>query len=119
MHVHPDITLVGTFRNDRGYVYYEGSPICAEDSTGGTTWNINAARVICRMLGFSRATEFYEDRCTLFGGCLKGVYFGKSGFKCTGSEFHIMDCPHDATVPSNCGTNGVTNNADRVGVECA
>ena len=43
-----------------------------------------------------------------------------SGFKCTGSETHIADCPHDATVVSDCGTNGVTDGSnDHVGVECA
>ena len=114
------ITLVGSAATqDRGYVYYQGRPICAETTGGSTTWNINAARVICRMLGFSRAIQFYQDNCSVFGGCLKGVPFGKSGFKCTGNEAHIIDCPHDATVSSTCGSSGVTDDYDSVGVECA
>ena len=103
-------------------VYYKGSPICAEthhSNTPHTTWDINAATVVCRMLGFSRALQFYQDQCGLFGGCPKGVPWGESGFKCNGSEFHIMDCPHDATLSPTCGSNGVTDANDSVGVLCA
>merc|ERR1712037_103720 len=116
------ITLEGsTAGPDRGHVYYQGRPLCAEDASGGTTWNIQAAKVICRMLGFSGASQFSEDSCP-YGDCPpKGIPFAMSGFKCTGSETHIVDCPHDPTVPDNCGDSGVTSggNTDIVGVECA
>ena len=50
----------------------------------------------------------------------EGIPFAMSGFKCTGSETRITDCPHDATVSPQCGTNGTTSgsNTDIVGVEC-
>ena len=108
-------------RHDRGHVFYQGRPICAEAVSGGvTTWDINAAHVVCKMLGFSKATKFSEDRCD-HGNCPEaGIPFAMSGFKCTGNENHITDCPHDSTVPSNCGTNGETvgSGTDIVGVEC-
>lgn len=48
-----------------------------------------------------------------------GIPFGKCGFRCNGSETDILDCPHDATAATRCGTNGVTDgNYDMVGVEC-
>ena len=72
------------------------------------------------MLGFSKATQFYKDKCE-FGPCpTKGIPFAMSGFKCTGRETHIIDCPHDSSVSSECGTSGVTNGKsdDIVAVEC-
>ena len=107
-------------RHDRGHVFYQGRPICSETTGNPTTWDINAAHVACKMLGFSKATNFSQDRCD-YGNCPEaGIPFARSGFKCTGSENHIIDCPHDSTVPSNCGTNGETvgGGTDIVGVEC-
>ena len=72
------------------------------------------------MLGFSKGTQFYKDKCE-FGPCpTKGIPFAMSGFKCSGRETHIIDCPHDSTVSSACGTSGVTggNTDDIVAVEC-
>ena len=108
-------------RHDRGHVFYQGRPICAEAaSPGGTTWDINAAHVVCKMLGFSKATKFSQDRCDYGNPPEAGIPFAMSGFNCTGSENHITDCPHDSNVPSNCGTNGETvgSGVDIVGVEC-
>merc|ERR1712130_231569 len=121
---HGLITLEGSNAGpDRGYVYYKGRPLCGEDSAGYEVWDIQAAHVICKMLGFARAAKFSEDRCD-YGSCPpSGIPFSMSGFKCTGSETHITDCPHDPTVSSWCGTNGVTggvtySSADIIGVEC-
>ena len=115
------ITLEGSNAGvDRGHVYFNGQPLCAEGSDGSTTWDINASNVVCKMLGFSSASTFTGDGCT-YGGCSEGVPFALSGFNCTGSETHITDCPHNQTIPSGCGTDGATNPSfhDFVGVECS
>ena len=118
---HGLITLEGSDAGpDRGYVYYNGRPLCDDNSAGYSVWDIQDAHVICRMLGFARAANSFRQTCN-FGDCPpEGIPFAMSGFKCTGSETHITDCPHDATVPSYCGNNGVTHGdaADIVGVEC-
>ena len=117
------ITLEGSNAGpDRGMVYYQGRPLCDDDSRNNYRWDITDATVICKMLGFSRATKaphYTAEAC--FGRCPPaGTPFVMSGFKCTGSETHISDCPHDATVSSFCGNNGVTGSYnDIVGVECA
>ena len=123
---------------DRGHVYYQGRPLCDDDSAVRATsasasdydstnaWDIDDAHVICKMMGFSKATNSYHDACP-FGACPpRGIPFAMSGFKCTGSENNILDCPHDATVASRCGNNGVTGDigysnsptADIVAVKC-
>ena len=115
------ISLEGTNADsDRGHVYFSGRPLCAETSGGSTTWDINASNVVCRMLGFPGATSTLSvDGCP-YGGCPNGIPFGFSGFKCIGNETHILECPHDETVPSNCGSSGATSgNLDIIGVECA
>ena len=114
------ITLEGTNAGvDRGHVYFNGQPVCAEDSSR-TTWDINASNVVCKMLGFSNASTFTTDGCT-YGGCSAGIPFALSGIECSGSEAHITDCPLDKTIPNGCGTDGVTNTGfhDFVGVECS
>ena len=104
---------------DRGHVYYNGRPLCDDAGSGGVGWDIDDAHVICKMLGFSRATNAYNDACP-FGACPPGIPFVKGGFKCTGSETNILDCPHDDPVSSDCGNNGVTDSSgtDIVGVKC-
>merc|ERR1712037_292776 len=76
------ITLEGsTAGPDRGMVYYQGRPLCAEDASDSTTWNIQAAKVICRMLGYSGASQFSEDTCP-YGSCPPArIPFAMSGFK--------------------------------------
>ena len=118
---HMGITLGGSNAGpDRGHVFYQGRPLCDDDSDNTSAWDIDDAHVVCKMLGFSRATTFSRDRCD-YGDCpAAGIPFAMGGFKCTGSENHILDCPHDATVADICGTNGVTtgNWHNIVGVEC-
>ena len=117
-----DVTLEGSEAGpDSGHVYYKGHPLCAETHGGTTTWDINACNVVCRMLGFSSASsKFSTDFCP-YGRCPVGVPFALSGFKCTGSEAHIIDCPHDESISQACGTNGFTNSAnsyDIIGIQC-
>ena len=109
---------------DRGHVYFNGRPLCAETHAGSaTTWDINASNVVCRMLGFSSATSTLSTDGCPYGGCpTETVPFAMSGFKCSGSETHITECPHDESVPSNCGSGGLTNNGadsnDIIGIVC-
>merc|ERR1712110_1384882 len=104
-----EITLEGSNAGpDRGMVYYQGRPLCDDANGEANVWDIEDANVICRMLGFSKATKEYSDSCD-FGDCPPaGIPFAMSGFKCTGSETHIADCPHDPTVSYRCGNNGLT-----------
>merc|ERR1712037_621672 len=61
------ITLEGsTAGPDRGMVYYQGRPLCDEDSAGTDVWDMEDAHVICRMLGFSKATNSHQNNA--FGG---------------------------------------------------
>merc|ERR1712037_594267 len=117
-----EITLEGSDAGpNRGMVYYQGLPLCDDAIGESGVWDIEDANVICRMLGYTKATNYYHDTCA-FGDCPPyGTPFAMSGFKCTGSETHILDCPHDATVSSRCANNGVTSSGadDIVGVECA
>jgi len=122
-YTHPNLTLEGSNAGpDRGMVYLNGRPLCDEDSGNHEVWDLDDATVVCRMLGFSKAKKSY-NYClnSYFGSCPPaGIPFAMSGFQCTGSESHILDCLHDGTVPSNCGINGFTDSAgnDIVGVEC-
>ena len=77
------------------------------------------------MLGFSKATQFYKDKCE-FGPCpTKGIPFAMSGFKCSGRETHIIDCPQLLMIVQYLllaePVSGVTggNTDDIVAVECS
>merc|ERR550532_862044 len=104
-----ELTLEGsTAGPDRGAVYFQGRPICDDDHIPANVWDINDATVVCKMLGFNTATKSHHD--SPFGNIPPaGIPFTLSGFNCTGSETHILDCPHDATVSPHCGTNGNTS----------
>ena len=117
-----EISLRGaTAGPDRGQVFYKGRPLCnAGAGNNDGTWDINAANVICKMLGFNTATNSHHN--SPFGASHPaGNSFAMSGIRCTGSKTHILDCPHDATVSSSCGTDGLTSGStnDIVAVECA
>merc|ERR1719153_1283665 len=117
-YTHPNLTLEGSNAGpNRGTVYLNGRPLCDDDINsrdGNSVWDLDDATVVCRMLGFSKATKEYHDNTEgCFGSCSPaGIPFAMSGFQCTGTESHILDCPHDATVSSACGDhNGVTDSA--------
>ena len=116
------VSLEGTNAGpDRGMVFYNGLPICDDDINTANVWDLDNGKVVCRMLGYSRATEVFHNSDFGGGYPAKGSQFAKSGFHCTGSENHILDCPHDQTVSKECCDNGVTcgNGGDIVGGVCA
>ena len=86
-------------------VYYGGQ----WDRVCNIDWDINDAEVVCRELGFTRATSFQYSRAThevLNAAILDGAL-------CTGKELHLLDCPRIfplSNVTSNCLGNyaGVT-----------
>ena len=121
------ITLHGSKSGpNRGTVYFQGRPICGDRSGGGLSWNIEVATVVCKMLGYGRATKAPHDRWeACYGSCPpEGIPFGLSGLKCTGKESHILDCEHEPTVSRDCGNKGYSYGSeyerpwDIVGVEC-
>ena len=114
-HGETEISLHGASSGpDRGQVFYKGRPLCNVAGTNNDpgSWNIDAANVVCRMLGFVRATDAYKRKCQ-FGGCTSEDWI-LSGFNCTGNEMNISECPHETTIPSACDD----ANVDGVGVQC-
>ena len=114
-HGETEISLRGASSGpDRGQVFYKGRPLCNVAGTNNDpgSWNIDAANVVCRMLGFVRATDAYKRKCQ-FGGCTSEDWI-LSGFNCTGNEMNISECPHETTIPSACDD----ANVDGVGVQC-
>lgn len=110
-----DISLRGaTAGPGRGQVFLNGRPLCnaAAGNNAPGTWDINAANVVCRMLGFPKASKSFARTCQ-FGDCTASNWI-RSGFQCTGSENDIRDCPHESSVAFDCDAPSV----DMVGVEC-
>ena len=73
-----------------GNVYVDGKPVCDDD------WDIEDARVVCRMMGWSVVKE------------TKGSHFGKvpdnfamDNVDCVGDELDIEKCVH--FIEDNCG----------------
>ena len=56
------LSLVGSNASpDRGMVFYNGLPLCDDNSFGDGVWDLDDATVVCRMLGFSKAAKEYND----------------------------------------------------------
>ncbi len=62
-------------------------------------WDINAARVVCRQLGFPDAENAYQ-----------GSHFGRGtgpilldDLRCDGNESSLFSCPHNGVGSHNCG----------------
>ena len=110
-----EISLRGaTAGPDRGQVFYKGRPLCnAGAGNNDGTWDINAANVICKMLGFPKAANAYKRACQ-FGDCTANDWI-LGGFNCTGQEANITECPHETTPSSDCNSAVV----DMVGVQCS
>ena len=90
------IRLVGgTIDNEgRVEVYHNGAwgTVC-DDS-----WDINDANVVCRQLGYSRATSANEKAA--FGEGSGPIYYDEVA--CTGTEARLTDCDHRGIGNHDC-----------------
>ena len=88
--------MVGSYRNNQGRVevYHSGEwgTVCDDG------WGITDAHVVCRQLGYSRATRARGS-----------AYFGQGNgpihyddVACRGSETHLADCSHNGIGVHNC-----------------
>lgn len=86
-------------------VFYNGQwgTVCDDQ------WDINDAHVVCRQLGFPKASQAY---CGATHGQGTGPIW-ISNLACSGSESHLFDCRH-----SGCGNNRCTHSRD-ASVRCS
>ena len=99
--------LDGDYPNEgRVSLYYNGQwgTICQDH------WDINDAHVVCRMLGYPEAFDFFNS--TIFGSAIDGPIW-LDDVNCTGNESTLAACPHAGWGNSNC------DHTKDVGVECA
>ncbi|RMX54502.1 hypothetical protein pdam_00019992 [Pocillopora damicornis] len=99
--------LDGNFPNEgRVSLYYNGQwgTICQDH------WDINDAHVVCRMLGYPEAFDFFNS--TISGSAIDGPIW-LDDVNCTGNESTLAACPHAGWGNSNC------DHTKDVGVECA
>ena len=62
-------------------------------------WDINDANVVCRQLGYSRATSASENAA--FGEGSGPIYYDEVA--CTGTEARLTDCEHPGVGVHDCG----------------
>ncbi|XP_073256575.1 galectin-3-binding protein-like [Porites lutea] len=62
-------------------------------------WDLNDAKVVCRQLGFGRATRAYKS--ATFGPGNGKIWM--DDVRCTGSERSLTECPHNGWGIQNCG----------------
>ncbi|XP_063960668.1 uncharacterized protein LOC129267820 [Lytechinus pictus] len=102
-----EVRLVGGSSDNEGRVEvnFQGSwgTVCDD------YWTIDAAHVVCRMLGYP-AADGYEPG-GFFGPGEGAVVF--DDVRCIGNETNLADCRHRETLTSNCG------HSEDVGVICA
>ncbi|XP_029461200.1 macrophage receptor MARCO isoform X2 [Rhinatrema bivittatum] len=97
-----NVRLVGQGNGGRVEVLHNGEwgTICDDD------WDINDGNVVCRMLGYSRATRIYTA-----GGGTGKIWL--DNMNCKGSEDNIFACAKSSWGIHNCAHN------EDAGVECA
>ena len=78
-------------------------------------FDIKDANVICRMLGFSKATKAFKKSKAddFYGIAPSGNNFVLDDLDCTGNETSIFDCSHNGEWNENCAF------TDIAGVQCA
>ena len=93
------VRLVGGATDNEGRVevYHNGAwgTVC-DDS-----WDINDAAVVCRQLGYSRATSARENAA--FGQGSGPIHY--DDVACTGTETRLANCSHPGIGIENCGHN--------------
>ena len=78
--------------------------ICDDD------WDIEDAKVVCKMLGYSSADAYFTE--ARFGYNNFGNSFILDNLQCTGSESSIFDCIHPEEFSHDCESNEIA------GVRC-
>lgn len=96
------VRLVGSSSRGRVEVFHENvwGTVC-DDS-----FDTVDASVVCKMLGFQRATQVFTA-----GAGTGRIWLDE--MRCTGNERSIFDCPHAGMGVNNC------NHSEDVGVSCA
>ena len=91
-------------REGRVEVYYDGAwgTVC-DDS-----WDLDDAKVVCRMLGFSGAEEAIGS--ATFGAGQGNIIL--DDVACQGTENTLDDCTHPGYLEHNCG------HSEDAGVRC-
>ena len=74
---------------------YGWGTVCDDD------WDINDGHVVCRQLGYLRATAVYQR--AHYGQGVGPILL--DNVKCTGKEYNLWDCPHTGWNVENCGHN--------------
>ena len=91
-----ELRLVGSVRDNEGRVevYHRGEwgTVC-DDS-----WSITDAHVVCRQLGYSRAT--FAGVRAFFGQGSGPIHY--DDVACRGSETRLADCSHNGIGVHNC-----------------
>ena len=94
--VEGELRLVGGASDNEGRVevYHRGQwgTVCDDD------WGITDAHVVCRQLGYSRATFARGDAS--FGRGSGRIYY--DNVACTGRETRLADCSHRGIGRHNC-----------------
>ena len=86
--------------SNKGTVFINGKPVCADG------WNIAAARVACRMLGFANGEPTEE----LQRWSSDGYGYNMRITRCSGEEASLFDC--EFSEANYCGQ-------DKAGVICS
>ena len=77
-------------------------------------WNIEAATVVCKMLGFPAASG--ATRGSAFGIGSASMWLHE--FACDGSENHLLECPMDKYYPPDYLSYFCSDSIDEAGVTC-
>ena len=93
------LTLVGN-KTTEGILLLNQKPICDDG------WDIEAAHVACRQLGFGRAFQATQSNQA------NSDEFSLDDVKCRGNESSLLDCSHLVQRKENC------NSGEAAGVVC-
>ena len=93
------LTLVGN-KTTEGFLLLNQKPICDDG------WNIEAAHVACRQLGFGRAYQATQTNQA------SSDEFSLDEVKCRGNESTLLDCDHLVQRKENC------NSGEAAGIVC-
>ena len=93
------VRLVGSSNSGHVQLLYNGrwTSVCSSN-----LWDLNAARVVCRQLGFTYAASAYQESSS--AGKSKHIY--EKLIRCFGNESSILECVHINNFRQSCGHYG-------------